>query len=135
MKIDKVLLDELTQQAQNSPRLRMNFDLRTSSQDHSQRMLNAVEPGTVVPIHRHMMSTEVVILLRGKVRQNIYDENGCLTQSEICEAGGDNFGFSVPVGVWHNMESLESGTVFMDCKDGAYAPLTEDDVMTIPKVI
>ena len=76
MIIDKQLLDDLTRRAQDSPRLRMNMDLRNSSEDQSQRMLNALEPGTVMPIHRHLASSETVALLRGKVRWRFYDDHG-----------------------------------------------------------
>lgn len=153
MKITNLFLDDLTVRAKASPRLRMNLDLRTSPEDGSQRMLNALEPGTVIPIHRHRKSTETVVLIRGTVRQNYYDDSGNLTDSFIAAApltpvfacakpidrSAENsspadspaacFGFSVPLGQWHNTECLESGTVFIECKDGAYEPLGEEDVM------
>ena len=81
MIIEQLLLDELTEKAKASPRLRAAYDLRTSPEDGSQRILNAVEPGTVLPIHRHRTSTETIVVLRGKVRQNYYDDNGHLTDS------------------------------------------------------
>ena len=136
MKLTTSLLDDLTARAKASPRLRMNLDLRTSPADGSQRMLNALEPGTVLPIHRHPKSTETVVLIRGSVRQNYYAPDGTLLESFVAAAGtspnfpaADCAGFSVPVGQWHNTECLESGTVFIECKDGAYEPLGPEDIL------
>ena len=136
MKLTISLLDDLTAQAKTSPRLRMNLDLRTTPSDGSQRMLNALEPGTILPIHRHTRSTETVVLIRGSVRQNYYNPDGSLAQSFIAAAGtspnassADCMGFSVPLGQWHSTECLESGTVFIECKDGPYAPLGPEDVL------
>ena len=78
MIIDKKILDELTEKAKASPRLRCNFDLRNSAEDNSQRMLNALEPGTVMPIHRHKGSSETCICIRGLFEEYFYDENGVL---------------------------------------------------------
>ena len=136
MKLTISLLDDLTAKAKASPRLRMNLDLRTSPSDGSQRMLNALEPGTILPINRHRKSTETVVLIRGSVRQNYFNPDGSLAQSFIAAAGtspnfpaADCIGFSVPVGQWHNTECLESGTIFIESKDGAYAPLGPDDIL------
>lgn len=129
MIIDKQLLDDLTGRAQASPRLRMNCDLRNGPDDNSQRILNAIEPGTVLPIHRHRESSETVVMLRGKGRWNYYDDHGNLTETFLLSADGDLRGLSVPQGQWHNAESLESGTVILECKDGAWKPLGEEDVM------
>lgn len=129
MIFDKLLLDNLTAQAKASPRLRMHYDLRNSQDDNSQRILNAMEPGTELPIHRHRGSSETVVMLRGKGKWNYYDDNGQLTESFIVSADGDIRGISVPQGQWHNSESLESGTVILECKDGAWAPLAEEDVI------
>lgn len=128
MRIDKELLDDLTGRAKASPRLRMNLDLRNSAEDTSQRMLNAIEPGTVLPIHRHSESSETVVMLRGKGRWNYYDDHGNLTESFLLSATGDLRGLSVPKGQWHNAESLEPGTVILECKDGKWQALGEEDV-------
>lgn len=120
-------MDDLTVQAKSSPRLRMNYDLRNNPEDHSQRMLNALEPGTVMPIHRHRNSSETVVVLRGKVKWLFYDVNGNLTDSFIVEAGGNLCGLNVPQGQWHSLECLESGSVIFDAKDGAWEPLAEED--------
>ena len=129
MFIDKPLLDTITAQAKSSPRLRMNYDLRNNPEDHSQRMLNALEPGTVMPIHRHRNSSETVVVLRGKVKWLFYDDNGNLTNSYIVEAGGDLCGLNVPQGQWHSLECLESGSVIFYAKDGALEPLAEEDII------
>ncbi len=129
MVIDKILLDTLTEQAKASPRLRMNFDLRNTPADHSQRMLNALEPGTVMPIHRHRTTSETVVVLRGKVQWLYYDDQGQLTETILVEANGPVCGLSVPMGQWHSLECLETGSVILECKDGEWEPLAEEDVM------
>ena len=133
MTIDQDLLNNLSAQAKASPRLRVNFDLRDSEEERSQRMLNAMEPGTMLPIHRHRESSETVVMLRGKGRWNYYDDKGNLVESFLVSADGDVRGLSVPKGQWHNAESLESGTVILECKDGAWAPLTEEDILETKK--
>lgn len=129
MIIDKQLLDTLTTQAKASPRLRMNLDLRNTPADHSQRMLNALEPGTVMPIHRHRHSSETVVVLRGKVKWLYYNDKGELTDTILVEAGGDICGLSVPKGQWHSLECLESGSVILECKDGAWEPLSDESLL------
>lgn len=129
MLITQALLDSLTEQAKASPRLRMNYDLRNSEKDLSQRMLNALEPGTVLPIHRHRHSSEVVVVLRGKVKWVYYNDNMEVTDTFIVAPGSDLVGLSVPIGQWHSLECLESGTVIIESKDGAYEPMREEDVM------
>lgn len=122
MIIDKELLDQLTAQAKANPRLRQNYDLRNSENDGSQRMLNAIEPGTLMPIHRHPNTTTTVIIIRGKMCQNFYDENGSLTESVILDAEGDTRAVQIEQSRWHNLESLESGTILFEAKDGAWEP-------------
>ena len=129
MLINKELLDTLTAQAKANPRLRQHFDLRNTPEDKSQRILNAMEPGTVLPIHRHLESSETVVMLRGKGKWNYYDDEGNLTESFVVAADGDIRGISVPQGLWHNSESLESGTVILECKDGAWKPLSEEEIL------
>lgn len=130
MRIDKQLLDSITEQAKASPRLRMNYDLRDSVDDKSQKMLNALEPGTVLPIHRHRTFSEVVAVLRGHCIQYLYDENGNLVDSVDMRAGSDCPGMVVEIGQWHRIESLESGTVILECKEGPWKQLEADDIMT-----
>ena len=127
MIIDQHTLDTLTAQAKASPRLRMNLDLRNSPEDQSQRMLNAIEPGTVLPIHRHRTSSETVVCLRGHFEEYFYDEDGLLTDTIDMVPGGTLI--NIPAGQWHSLKSLESGTVLLECKDGAWEPLGEEDVL------
>ena len=131
MKIDSALLNTLSSQAKANPRLRQAYDLRTTPEDNSQRILNAMEHGTILPIHRHRGSTETVVVLRRKIRQNFYDENGQLTESFEASAESEIVGFSDEFGRWHNTECLETGTVILECKDGRYEPLSDEDIMTI----
>lgn len=132
IEINKVLLDSLTEQAKASPRLRMNYDLRTSADDGSQRMLNAIEPGSVVPIHRHQKTSETVVVLRGKVVEEFYDEleRVCSAAYEM-SAGGPVCALNIPAGTWHTLRSLESGTVILEMKDGAYEPIQACDVLNV----
>jgi len=130
MKLNDELFDKLKAQALASPRLRMNYDLRNSDRDQSQRMLNAMEPGTAVPVHRHRSTTEVVAVLRGRLRQNFYDDSGVLTESFEAGPGTPTPAFVVEAGRWHNSEALTSGTVIFESKEGAFAPLATEDVLT-----
>lgn len=122
MVLDKALLDQLITEAKVNPRLRKNYDLRNSENDLSQRMLNAIEPGTVMPIHRHPNTSTTVIIIRGKMRQNFYDDNGILTESVILDAEGDTRAVQIEQGRWHNLESLQSGTIIFEAKDGQWEP-------------
>ena len=139
MKIDNTLLDELTAQAQASPRLRMNMDLRNSAADTSQRMLNAIEPGSVVPIHRHRKTSETVVVLRGRVVEEYYDDAGVLVESfvlgdcHVADAPRNDvpmaYALNIPAGQWHTLRALESGTVILEMKDGAYEPIGAEDIL------
>lgn len=129
MRIDDKLLDELTERAKTSARLRMNYDLRNGENDQSQRMLNAIEPESVVPIHRHTRSSETVVVIRGKVKEVLYDEQGKTILEEIeLDPEGPCFAVNVPLGQWHTLHSLESGTVIMEIKDGPYEPMRPEDM-------
>ena len=148
MIIDNILLDKLTAQATESPRLRMNMDLRNSAADSSQRMLNAIEPGSVVPIHRHRKTSETVVVLRGRVVEEYYDDAGVLTESfvlgdcHVADAPRNDvnrdaprndvpmvYALNIPAGQWHTLRALESGTVILEMKDGAYEPIQECDIL------
>ena len=131
MVIDKKLLDELSAQAKASPRLRMACDLRNTPEDNSQRMLNALEPGTIMPIHRHLYSSETVVLLRGRICWHFYDDNGNETESVLLDANGDVCCINVEKVRWHSLECLESGSVLMESKDGRYEPLREDELLKV----
>ena len=130
MVVDKIILDMLTAQAKASPRLRMNLDLRNSAEDGSQRMLNALEPGTVLPIHRHHDSSETVVIVRGKIQWVFYDENGNETERVVLDADGNPRMLNVEKDRWHSLVCLESGSVLYESKDGLYHPLGEDEIFT-----
>ena len=122
-------MDDLSAQAKDNPRLRQAFDLRTTPEDQSQRILNAVEQGTILPIHRHRGSTETIIVLRGKVVQHYYDDNGNKTTSFELAPDSAQVGMSIPVGQWHALKSFEEGSVIFECKDGAYEQLSAEDIL------
>lgn len=119
IQIDKELINSLLDQAVVSERKRMNYDLRTSASDNSQRMLNALLPGTDVPIHRHPMSNENVLLLRGKLVEVIYDEDGNEIERIHLDPSVGNFGCVVPAGAWHTVEVLDPSVIY-EAKDGKY---------------
>jgi len=132
MKITQALLDSLTEQAKASPRLRMNMDLRNSAEDQSQRMLNAIEPGSPLPIHRHQKTSETVVCLRGRLVWEFYDEleRICTERIEL-SPNGPVVALNVPQGQWHTVKALESGSVILEMKDGPYEPQSPTDVLTL----
>lgn len=127
MVISKEILDELTAKAKENLRLRSNLDLRNSADDRSQRMLNALEPGTVLPIHRHKDTSETCVCIRGHFEEYFYDSEGRLTDTIDMVPGGT--ALNIEAGQWHSLRCLESGTVLLEAKDGAYAPLEPDDIL------
>lgn len=130
MKITQVILDELTAKAKESPRLRMNLDLRDSAEDTSQRMLNAIEPGSPLPIHRHQKTSETVVCLRGRLVEEFYDdlERTCTERIEL-SPNGPVVALNIPAGQWHTVHALESGTVILEMKNGKYEPLSDVDIL------
>ena len=132
MKITQALLDSLTEQAKASPRLRMNYDLRNSDQDQSQRMLNAIEPGSPLPIHRHQKSSETVVCLRGRLVWEFYDElERMCTETVELTPNGQVVALNIPAGQWHTVKALESGSCILEMKNGAYEPLTDADILSL----
>ena len=129
MVITKKILDELTAKAKENPRLRYNLDMRNSANDQSQRMLNALEPGTVMPIHRHKGSSETCICIRGHFEEYFYDSDGRLTDTIDMVPGG--VVLNIEKGQWHSLKCLESGTVLFEAKDGAYQPFSPNDIMEL----
>lgn len=130
MKITQSILDSLTAQAKASPRLRMNLDLRDSSEDTSQRMLNAIEPGSKVPIHRHQKTSETVVCLRGRLVEEYYDDlERICTEAIVLSPNGPVVALNIPAGQWHTVRALESGTVILEVKDGPYEPLSPKDIL------
>lgn len=132
MIITQQLLDKLTAQAKENPRLRQSYDLRNTPEDDSQRMLNAIEPGSDMPIHRHQHTSETVVCLRGCLVEEFYDElDRICTESIELKPGGPNFAVNVPAGQWHRVWAKESGSVIMEFKDGAYEPLQDCDTLAL----
>ena len=146
MKITQALLDSLTEQAKASPRLRMNYDLRNSAEDQSQRMLNAIEPGSPLPIHRHQKTSETVVCLRGRLVEEYYDEvqgsrvqgvqggqepKAVLAEEIELSPNGSVVALNIPAGQWHTVRALESGTVILEMKNGPYEPITDEDILKL----
>lgn len=131
MKFDKALFDSVSVEAKQSPRLRMARDMRTTAADQSQRMLNAIEPETELPIHRHRNSTETCIVLRGSAEEIFYEDNGNETERVLMKPDSDCCGVNIEVGRWHKIISLEPGTVIFEAKDGAYEPLSQEDILNV----
>jgi len=132
MIIDKNILVELSAKAIANPRLRCNLDLRNSADDQSQRMLNAIEPGSQLPIHRHQKTSETMVCLRGRLQVEFYDElERICTDSFVIEPNGVNVAVSIPIGVWHTVHALESGTCILEMKDGKYEPLQDVDILSL----
>lgn len=123
-------MDKLSGEAKASPRLRMNYDLRDSGTDQSQRMLNAIEPGSIIPIHRHRDSSETVVCLRGRIVEEYYDElDRTCTESIELTPNGAVVALNIPAGQWHTLRALEAGTVIIETKNLAYEPLQEEDIL------
>lgn len=132
MIIDIDFLNHLTVQAKENPRLRQNYDLRNSTEDRSQRMLNVMEPGTKHRIHRHTKSSETVVLLRGRMDEVFYDDNGNETERIHLGGGSGIYGVNIPVGQWHSIEVFEPTAIF-EAKDGRWEEMKDEDVLNITK--
>ncbi len=120
--IDRNLISQVVEEAKHSPRLRMNYNFHYSLEDKCQRLLNALEPGTILPIHRHDVD-EMWIVLKGKLRLNIHDDNQNIMDSYILTPKEGKYGVNIPAGTWHSLESMESGTVIVEVKEGPYKPI------------
>ena len=132
MKITQALLDKLTEEAKASPRLRMNMDLRNSDTDQSQRMLNAIEPGSPLPIHRHRGTSETVMCLRGRLVWEFYDElDRVCSETVELSPNGPVVALNIPAGQWHTVKALESGSVILEMKNGAYEPIGPEDILSM----
>ena len=129
MLINEELLNEITEKAKNSPRLRMNYNLHDSLDAKAQRLFNALEPGTVLPIHRHSETAETYIVLRGAVKVFLYNDDKELTAEFRIDPLSKEYGYHIPKGQWHTLEVLEHGTVIFEVKDGPYKPLSENDIL------
>ena len=131
MTIDKQTLDELTAKAKESPRLRMNLNFHLSLEEKCHRFLNALEPGTEVPIHRHPTKDETFVLLRGKVRITTHRDDGSIIEDVILNINEGQYGMNIPKGVWHKVESLESGSILFECKEGPFVSHEEDGILQL----
>ena len=130
--INTQLLNSITAQAQTNPRLRMNHNLHDSLQSGAQRLLNALEPGTILPVHRHRHTAETYILLRGRLRVFFHDSDGRVSESFLLDPLEGQYGVHIPAGQWHSLEVLQSGSVIFEVKEGPYEPLGEGDMLTLP---
>ena len=131
--IDAQLLNSVSSQAKESPRLRMNYNFHQSLDEKCHRMLNAVEPGTAVPIHRHPTKDESFVILRGKVRSTTYNDDGSIIDSVVLSQEDGVYGVDIPKGVWHKLESLEPNSVIFECKEGPFVPHEEDGILELPE--
>lgn len=129
MIIDNKLLDEVTEKAKQSPRLRMNYNLHESLDAKAQRLFNALEPGTELPIHRHRHTAETYMVVRGHIKVIFYNENKEVTQEFDLDPLKGNYGVQIPQNQWHTLEVLESGTVIFEVKDGPYMPSAPEDIL------
>lgn len=131
MIIDKKLLDEVSKQAKTSPRLRMNFNFHQSLDEKCHRFLNAVEPETIVPIHKHPTKDESFVLLRGKVRITTHNDDGSVIDDVVLCIETGKYGINIPKGVWHKLESLETDSVIFECKEGPFVPHELDGILEV----
>ena len=129
MLIDNNLLDSVTSKAKESDRLRMNYNFHESLDAKAQRLLNALEPGTVLPIHRHQHTAETYIVLRGAIKVLFYNDDRVLTDEFMVDPLEGVYGLHIPIGQWHTLEVLESGTMIFEVKDGPYTPMGPEDLM------
>lgn len=123
------ILDDTTAKAAESPRLRMTFNLHASFEDIVQRMFNALEPGTIIPIARHPYSSETLIILRGKLRVLVYDDNRNIIENVVISPNTENIGYHITKGTWHQVESLEHGTICFETREGPYEPVKLEDII------
>ena len=129
--IDNNLIDSVVAQAKESPRLRMNYNFHESLDDKCHRLLNALEPGTVVPVHRHPTKDESCVILRGKIRVNTYNDAGQVTESVVLSPADGKYGVDIAKNVWHGVECLESGSVIFEVKEGPFVPHDKDGILEI----
>ncbi|PKP41807.1 MAG: cupin fold metalloprotein, WbuC family [Bacteroidetes bacterium HGW-Bacteroidetes-10] len=131
LKIDDRLLDMVGSEAKASTRLRMNYNIHKSLDAPVQRLLNALEPGSVLPVHRHRNTDETYIVLRGAIKVMFYNYKGELQESCIFDPCDGNYGVNIPAGTWHNLEVLARGTVIFEVKEGPYAASAPEDILEI----
>ena len=132
MVINEQLLNEVTRQAQASPRLRMNYNFHQSLDEKCHRMLNALEPGTEIPIHHHPTKDETFILMRGKVRVLTYNDDGTIIDDIILSQETGNYGVNIPKNVWHTIQCIEPAVIF-ECKEGPFVPHEEEGILKVER--
>lgn len=131
MVIDDKILDDLSAQAKASPRLRMNYNFHQSLDELCHRMLNALEPGTEVPIHHHPDKDETFVILRGKIRVTTYNDDGSVIDSVVLCQDDGIFGVDIPKNVWHTLEALEPNSCIFECKQGPFVPHEVEGVLVV----
>lgn len=129
--INKELLDSVCEKAKVSPRLRMNYNFHLSLDEKCHRFLNAVEPGTEVPIHKHPTKDETFVILRGRVKVTTHSDDGAVIDSVLLCPDNGQYGVNIPKGVWHTLESLESGSVIFECKEGPFVEHEVDGILEV----
>lgn len=129
--IDETLLNKVTAEAKESPRLRMNYNFHQSLNDKCHRFINAVEPGTVVPVHKHPTKDESFVVLKGRVKILTYNDEGKVLETIILDPKDGRYGVDIPKGVWHTLESIESGSCIFECKEGPFVPHEEDGILEV----
>lgn len=127
--INEDLLNRVSEEAKKSPRLRMNYNFHETLDAKAQRLLNALEPGTMLPIHRHRLTAETYLVLRGEIKVLFYDDQRQLTDTFLLNPRRGNYGIHIPKGQWHTLEVLSPDTVIFEVKDGPYMPLEKDDML------
>jgi cupin fold WbuC family metalloprotein len=130
-KINKELLDSVSERAKVAPRLRMNYNFHKSLDEKCHRFLNAVEPGTIVPIHKHPTKDETFVILRGKVKVTTHSDDGAVIDSVLLCPDNGQYGVNIPKGVWHTLESLEAGSVIFECKEGPFVEHEVDGILEL----
>ena len=133
MIIDTELLDKVAEQAKASPRLRMNYNFHQSLDELCHRFINAVEPGTEVPIHKHPTKDETFVILRGKVRVTTHRDDGSIIEDVVLCAEEGRYGVNIPKGMWHKIEAIEADSVIFECKEGPFVPHEQDGILELPK--
>ena len=131
--IDEQLLKEVSAQAKGSPRLRMNYNFHQSLDELCHRFINAVEPGTEVPIHKHPTKDETFVILRGKVRVTTHRDDGSIIEDYVLCAEEGRYGVNIPKGVWHKLEAIEPGSCIFECKQGPFVPHEQDGILNVEK--
>ena len=133
MIIDSQLLDEVAAQAKASPRVRMNYNFHQSLDEKCHRSLNAVEPGTQVPIHKHPTKDETSVILRGKTRVTTHRDDGSIIEDVVLCADEGRYGVNIPKGVWHTIEAVEPDSVIFECKEGPFVEHEVDGILNVEK--